>query len=123
MLTPIVKWAQNGPIIDLTIVLTDVSNPEVRIAQSAISFTGVGVGAQGENMYHVDIDLFNNIVVEESSHHVQQRHVAFKLTKKDPEEEWPRLLRVKSKPSWLKIDFDKWKVLYLFVCLELHFFL
>ena len=40
MLTPIVKWAQNDDVIDITLLLTDVSDPVVEISQGALSFTG-----------------------------------------------------------------------------------
>ena len=61
-------------------------------------------------MYHLHIDFYDNISVGESSHHVLHRHVVFKLVKKTPGVEWPRLLKEKAKPAWLKVDFDKYKV-------------
>ena len=112
MLTPIVKWAQNKSTIDLTVVLTDVTNPQIDITEDSLSFVGTGVGAQGENMYQLSIDFFDYVSVCESSYEVLQRHVAFKIVKKDKQEEWPRLMKEKSKPAWLKIDFEKWKVRY-----------
>ena len=41
MLTPIVKWAQNDDVIDITLLLTDVCDPVVEISQGALSFTGI----------------------------------------------------------------------------------
>ena len=77
------------------------------------STPGTGVGAQGRNIYHLNIEFFDHISTEESSYEVLHRHVAFKIVKKHKDEEWPRLMKERSKPAWLKIDFEKWKVRFV----------
>ena len=114
MLTPMVKWAQNDALIYLTVVLTDVTGPQVKITQDALSFVATGVGAQGENIYHLNIHFFDKISVEESSYDVLERNVTFRISKQNKDEEWPRLMKDNIKPVWLKIDFDKWKVCFFF---------
>lgn len=46
--------------------------------------------------------------MQESNYKVIDRQVDFVLKKKS-NGWWPRLLSYPQKPSWLKIDFDKWK--------------
>lgn len=108
MLTPVVKWAQNGSIIDLTIDLSDVKSPDIELTQDALHFRGFGHGAQGEDVYQVEISFYDVIDREKSSYNVSDRKVTFKLMKSG-DEEWPRLLKEKQKPVWLKVDFEKWK--------------
>lgn len=47
------------------------------------------------------------IILQESNFKVINRQIDFTLKKKCPAW-WPRLTSQPQKPSWLKIDFDKW---------------
>lgn len=44
---------------------------------------------------------------QNSSFKISERQIDFSLIKKSPER-WPRLTSTPQKPSWLKVDFDKW---------------
>lgn len=69
-----------------------------------ISFTGTSKS----RAYHVDLELYEEINVEESKHHFSDRGVEFALRKKEAKKEfWPRLLKEAKKVHFLKTDFDK----------------
>lgn len=109
-LSPIVRWAQNGPQIDITIDLSDVSNPQIDLTETSLNFAGYGHGGHGEDMYTVNFEFYNKIDYIDSTHVVTDRNVSFKIMKQVKSEEWPRLLKDTRKPAWLKIDFDKWLI-------------
>ncbi|XP_057299973.1 very-long-chain (3R)-3-hydroxyacyl-CoA dehydratase-like [Hydractinia symbiolongicarpus] len=106
-LTPIVRWAQNGPTIDLTVDLIDVKKPKIVLDETTLEFRGFGHGAQGENIYQFNLEFFSKIDYKDSNYKVTERNVSFQLKKQVKGEEWPRLLKSEQKPGWLKVDFDK----------------
>ncbi|XP_060523846.1 very-long-chain (3R)-3-hydroxyacyl-CoA dehydratase isoform X2 [Cylas formicarius] len=91
VLSPFVYWAQNEEHIFLKVDLKDTKNPYVKCNDRNIDFKANGTGAQGVNNYNFNLSLFENI----------QTAVC--------EAWWPRLMSTPQKPSWLKIDFDKWQ--------------
>ena len=59
--------------------------------------------------YHVEIDFFAEIDLENSATHHTERDVEFVLRKKEKQAEfWPRLTKEKQKLHFLKTNFDKW---------------
>ena len=47
--------------------------------------------------------------LQKSKYAVRPRMIEFALMKKEEGPYWDRLLKVKTKQHWLKIDFNKWK--------------
>lgn len=108
ILTPFVYWAQTENQITLKVDLADVKNLNIDIKEGKLQVTAHGQGARGVNDYGFNLDLYSSVNPEESNYKVTERQVDLTLRKKDCGW-WPRLTGQPQKPSWLKIDFDKWK--------------
>ena len=64
---------------------------------------------QGTVSYHFELQLFGEIVVEESKQKVTDLHVQLSIAKKNKTEaHWPRLAKEKGKLLWLTCDWNKW---------------
>lgn len=107
-LTPFVYWAQTENQISLKVDLTDVKEFNVNLKETALQVTAYGQGARGLNNYSFNLNLHSPIDPNESNYKVIDRQVDF-ILKKKYSSWWPRLTSQPQKPSWLKIDFDKWK--------------
>eukprot|EP00731_Ephydatia_muelleri_P016710 Em0009g1134a len=68
----------------------------------------LGTGASGQNMYGFDLELYDVIDTENCRMTLSAKEVEFRLLKKEAKE-WPRLQSAKVRPSWLRVDFDRWK--------------
>ncbi|XP_011162071.1 very-long-chain (3R)-3-hydroxyacyl-CoA dehydratase isoform X1 [Solenopsis invicta] len=108
MLTPFVYWAQTESQITLKVDLTDVKDLNVNLKETTLQVTAYGQGARGLNNYSFDLNLHSSIDPNESNYKVIDREVDF-ILKKKYNGWWPRLTSQPQKPSWLKVDFDKWK--------------
>jgi len=106
-LTPAVAWAQRPKIVFLTINVSDVSNPEIKVEKDSLHFKGLG-GAD-QKMYELKMKFLKEIDPEKTKYVVRPRDVQFALEKADDDGYWDRLLADKTKQHWLKIDFAKWK--------------
>ncbi|KAL6437587.1 hypothetical protein ACFW04_004192 [Cataglyphis niger] len=107
-LTPFVYWAQTENQITLKVDLTDVKDFNVDLKETTLQVTAYGQGARGLNNYSFNLNLHSPIDPNESNYKVIDRQIDFVLKKKCSSW-WPRLISQPQKPSWLKIDFDKWK--------------
>ncbi|XP_033220578.1 very-long-chain (3R)-3-hydroxyacyl-CoA dehydratase [Belonocnema kinseyi] len=107
-LSPFVYWAQTEDHISLKIDLTNAKNVNVNIGEKKLKFSAHGQGARGPNNYGFSLDFHSTVNPEESNYKVIDRQVDLLLIKEN-KAWWPRLTGQPQKPSWLKIDFDKWK--------------
>ncbi|KAL9632228.1 MAG: hypothetical protein Q9164_005447 [Protoblastenia rupestris] len=115
-LTPEVTWAQRSSTTDparnyvyLTIAAPDVPAKSAKIDLKPNSLTFTGHSDTKKVTYHVELELFGEIDVENSKTNHTSRDVEFVLRKKEMKEEyWPRLLKESKKMHFLKTDFDKW---------------
>uniref|UniRef100_A0A336MJD7 Very-long-chain (3R)-3-hydroxyacyl-CoA dehydratase n=1 Tax=Culicoides sonorensis TaxID=179676 RepID=A0A336MJD7_CULSO len=108
LLSPFVYWAQTETYISLKVDLKDVKNPKVFLRKDQLSFVGYGHGAKGVHEYKFNLDFYKPVDPETSSHKIFDSKIDFSI-KKEENVWWPRLIAQPQKPSWLKIDFDKWK--------------
>ncbi|KAL8706478.1 MAG: hypothetical protein Q9201_000461 [Fulgogasparrea decipioides] len=112
--TPEVTWAQRSSATDpaknfiyLTIAAPDVPKIDVDLKPTSLTFTGHS--ETKKTTYHVELEFYAEIDVENSKTHHTSRDVLFILRKKEQKEEyWPRLLKDSKKVHFLKTDFDKW---------------
>ncbi|KAL8660809.1 MAG: hypothetical protein Q9202_006182 [Teloschistes flavicans] len=112
--TPEVTWAQRSSATDaeknfiyLTIAAPDCAKIDVDLKLTSLTFTGHS--ETKETTYHVALEFYAEIDVENSKTHHTSRDVFFVLRKKEQKEEyWPRLLKESKKMHFLKTDFDKW---------------
>ncbi|KAL0260795.1 p23 chaperone protein wos2 [Diplodia seriata] len=115
-LTPEVLWAQRSSATDpernhvfLTISAPDVPKDKMTldVQPTKVAFTG---HSELKNVdYKAELELFAEIVPEESKINHTGKNIEMVLRKKDLKEEfWPRLLKESKKLHFLKTDFDKW---------------
>lgn len=95
----------------LTVNAHDVSTAEgfsINLTpEGHVSFTAKN--KQGTVSYHFELQLFGEIVVEESKQKVTDLHVQLSIAKKNKTDgHWPRLTRDKVKLLWLSCDWNKW---------------
>ena len=113
MTSATVLWAQRSSTTEpernyvyLTISAPDVLKIDVDIKPTSLSFTGHS--DTKKTTYHVELELFAEIDVENSKTNHTSRDVEFVLRKKELKQEyWPRLLKESKKVHFLKTDFDK----------------
>jgi len=104
---PALKWAQSKNMIWITIDIVDVDKTDINLSDDG-KLT-VRAESHGQKI-GFDMELFNGVDKENSGWNVKGRNVAFRLTKKedDNEEYWPRLQKEKVKNSRITIDWSKW---------------
>jgi hypothetical protein len=109
----LVLWAQRSSsteaeknIIFLTISAPDVPKIDVDLKPTSLTFTGHS--ETKKTTYHVELEFYAEIDVENSKTNHTSRDVEFVLRKKELKDEyWPRLLKESKKVHFLKTDFDK----------------
>jgi len=114
--TPEVLWAQRSSKDDpeknyvyLTIGVPDVPREALKLDLKPTSLTFTGTSETKKTTYHVEMEFYGEIDVENSKTHHTAANIQMILRKKDLKEEyWPRLLKEKAKVHYLRTDFDKW---------------
>ncbi|KAJ3413797.1 Prostaglandin E synthase 3 (Cytosolic) [Chytridiales sp. JEL 0842] len=105
-IAPEILWAQRPNEIYLTINVSDVENPKVKLEANTFTFTGVSHG----KTYEAKLELLKEIDPEESKQNISARSLYFVLAKKEKDQPyWSRLLKASGKPHFLKTDFSRWK--------------
>ncbi|KAH7320207.1 HSP20-like chaperone, partial [Stachybotrys elegans] len=111
-----VLWAQRSSSSDpsknfvyLTISVPDVPKDNLKLELKPTSLSFTGTSATLKRTYHVDLELYGEIDVDESKINHTAKNIEMKLQKKELKEEyWPRLLKDSKRLHFLKTDFDKW---------------
>jgi hypothetical protein len=114
--TPEVLWAQRSSssepsknFVYLTISVPDVPASDLQLDLKPTSLTFTGTSATLKRKYHLELEFYAEIDVEESKTNHTAKNIEFKLQKKElGEEYWPRLLKEAKRLHFLKTDFDKW---------------
>jgi len=114
--TPEVLWAQRSSTSDaeknyvfLTISVPDVSPKNLKLDLTSTGLTFTGTSESKKTTYHLDIEFYAEIDVENSKTNHSPKNIEMVLRKKELKEEyWPRLLKDKAKVHFLRTDFDKW---------------
>ncbi|KAI4193711.1 MAG: hypothetical protein LQ346_003853 [Caloplaca aetnensis] len=114
--TPEVTWAQRSSSSDpeknfiyLTIAAPDVPKEKLQLDIKPTSLTFKGSSETKKTTYHLELEFYADIDVENSKTHHTSRDVLLVLRKKELKDEyWPRLLKESKKVHFLKTDFDKW---------------
>ncbi|ODN03391.1 Protein wos2 [Orchesella cincta] len=106
LLPPPVMWAQRKQGVFLTICLEDCKDPSIQLNADKIHFKGAGGADKKE--YEMDLEVFEPIDPEKSTHRNTGRVIEFEL-KKATDNFWPRLTKSNEKKHWIKVDFSRWK--------------
>merc|ERR1712098_32238 len=104
---PQVTWAQRNKIVFLTVNVSDLIDPEIKVEKDSLYVKGVA--AADKLTYEVNMKFLKEIDPEATKYQVRPRCIEFALEKKEEGPYWERLLEDKTKQHWLKIDFNKWK--------------
>jgi len=114
--TPEVLWAQRSSATDaeknyvyLTISVPDVPPKSLKLDLKPTGLTFTGASETKKTTYHLQLEFFAEIDVENSKTHHTPANIQLVLRKKELKEEyWPRLLKDSAKVHYLRTDFDKW---------------
>ncbi|CRL02072.1 CLUMA_CG015096, isoform A [Clunio marinus] len=107
-ISPFVYWAQSEDQVSLKVDLKDATNVNVKADCAKVNFSATGVGAQGFKEYKFTLDLLNEIDNERIKISQTGNKIDIFLPK-IKSGFWSRLICQPQKPSWLKIDFDRWQ--------------
>jgi hypothetical protein len=110
-----VLWAQRSSAsepeknyIYLTISVPDVPKSSLKLELKPTSLTFTGTSETKKTTYHLYLEFYAEIDVENSKTNHSAKDIEMILRKKELKEEyWPRLLKDKAKVHFLRTDFDK----------------
>ena len=98
---PIIKWAQRKDKLFITICVVHSKKPIVDLTDGKrIKYQGT----DGSLNYAFDIELYDEIVKEESKYTLDARNIFLNLKKKTSGPYWPRLLKDEKKYHWIEVD-------------------
>ena len=98
---PILKWAQRKDCLYITICVVHVKKPIVDLTDGKrIKYQGT----DGTKNYSFNIELYDEIVKEESKYTLESRNIFLNLKKKNSGPYWPRLLKDEKKYHWIEVD-------------------
>lgn len=100
---PNIKWAQRKDRLFVTIEVIHSKQPVIDIIDGKrIKYSG----SDATMNYSVDIELYDEVVKEESKFLLDSRFVLLNLKKKTSGPFWPRLIKEAIKEKWISVD---WK--------------
>ena len=100
---PIIKWAQRKKKVFITIDAVEVKNPLIDIVDGKVlKFEGTDFN----HKYAFEIELYDEVVKEESKFSLDSRNIFLNIEKKTAGPFWPRLTKENKKFNWIQVD---WK--------------
>mmetsp|Transcript_13386 Transcript_13386/g.9460 ORF Transcript_13386/g.9460 Transcript_13386/m.9460 type:complete len:138 (-) Transcript_13386:401-814(-) len=101
---PNIKWAQRAENVFITVEVQDFENHVIDLSEdNKLSFSADSHGQK----YGFEIELFAEVVKDESRWNTKGRNVIFNLKKKEAES-WSRITKEKTKNARINIDWNKW---------------
>ena len=98
---PILKWAQRKDKLFITICVVHTKKPIVDLSDGKrIKYQGT----DGTIDYAFDIELYDEIIKEESKYTLESRNIFLNLKKKTSGPYWPRLIKDEKKYHWIEVD-------------------
>ena len=98
---PIIKWAQRKDKLFITISVVHSKKPIVDLTDGKrIKYQGT----DGKINYKFDIELYDEIVKDESKYTLESRNIFLNLKKKTSGPYWPRLIKDEKKCHWIEVD-------------------
>ena len=98
---PILKWAQRKDRLFITINVVHSSKPSVDIVEGKkLKYAGT----DGKTQYAFEIELYDEVLKEESKYNLDARTIFLNLKKKTEGPYWPRLLKENLKYQWIQVD-------------------
>ena len=101
-----IQWAQRPENVLITIPITDAKDATVKVENDVLHVAC----KSGDKVFDTKLQLFAEVVPDESSNIIRDRCIEVKLAKKDKSAEyWPRLTQAKVKNPHIGIDWARWK--------------
>ena len=98
---PIIKWAQRKDRLFITINVVHSKKPILDLTDGKkLKYQGT----DGSKNYSFDIELYDEIVKDESKYTLDSRNIFLNLKKKNSGPYWPRLLKDEKKYHWIEVD-------------------
>ena len=98
---PTLKWAQRKDRLYITILVVHTKKPTVDIIDNKkLKYSGT----DGEKNYSFEIELYDEILKDESKYNLEARNIFLNLKKKTPGPYWERLTKDTKKNHWIEID-------------------
>jgi len=86
----------------------DVPPKSLKLDLQPSKLTFTGTSESKKTTYHLEMEFYGEIDVENSKTHHTPANISFILRKKELKAEyWPRLLKSDKKVHYLRTDFDK----------------
>lgn len=83
-------------------------NPDFKFTEDTMYFKGVGLPEK--KTHEVTINFYSKINPDKIISKNTSRCIEFVISKADTKASyWPKLTNDKTKPHWLKVDFNRWK--------------
>ena len=98
---PILKWAQRKDRLYLTIMVVHTKKPTIDIIDGkTLKYSGT----DGQKNYAFEIELFDEVLKEESKYNLEARNVFLNIKKKTEGPYWERLTKDSVKRHWIETD-------------------
>uniref|UniRef100_A0A915E6B9 CS domain-containing protein n=1 Tax=Ditylenchus dipsaci TaxID=166011 RepID=A0A915E6B9_9BILA len=101
---PPILWAQRSSNLYLAVEVQDMKIEELKVHEDSFKIKGT----KGDEQYEADLQLYGKLKGYERRQVATDRRIELVIPK-ETAEWWPHLLKGKTKISWIKVDFDKWK--------------
>ena len=103
---PDLKWAQRKDRLFVIIDLPDAEKPNINLKPEGKLTFDCYVKDQ---KYAIDLDLFAEVIIEDSKWNLKGRNILLNIMKKDQEAEyWPRITKEKMKHPHIKVDWSRY---------------
>lgn len=104
---PPAVWAQRNDVLYLTLNV-ECPAPDFKFTEDTMYFKGVGLPEK--KTHEVTINFYSKINPDKIISKNTSRCIEFVISKADTKAAyWPKLTNDKTKPHWLKVDFNRWK--------------
>ena len=98
---PILKWAQIKDRLFIKINVVHSAKPTVDVVDGKkLSYKGT----DGKTQYAFEIELYDEVIKEESKYNLDARTIFLNLKKKTEGPYWPRLVKENLKYQWIQVD-------------------
>ena len=98
---PKIKWAQRKEKLFITVDVVGVKNPQIDIVDGkTLKFHGT----DETHKYAFEIELFDEVIKEESKFSLDARNIFLNIHKASKGPYWPRLTKDTHKLNWVGID-------------------
>ena len=98
---PILKWAQRKDRIYITILVVHTKKPTIEIIENkTLKYNGT----DGTKNYSFELELYDEVLKEESKYNLEGRNVFLNIKKKKEGPYWERLTKDSVKRHWIETD-------------------